>query len=250
METNPFREINFLKNKISYEEKTFYFYSSPILLKNNFKHGFFTKSISKENLQLHPTFIKQNHCNCFLKQIHSSKIVFGSNTQGEQLVEADGIVSDKPYQNLWVYTADCMPIFIADKRIRIVAAIHCGRKGLEKKIIRNLINIFEKIGSSKNDIVVAIGPSISSKNYLIDKKTLKTFYKNSGHKVSNTPSEYTKNDSIPLDLRNHAQIQLLNENIPNTNIEISNICTYEINNGFNSWRRNKTSERQWSYISS
>ena len=56
-----------------------------------------------------------------------------------------------------------MPILFADKRKRSVAAIHCGRKGLENKIIKNIINIFYKKGSSNKDLIVAIGPSISKK---------------------------------------------------------------------------------------
>ena len=71
-----------------------------------------------------------------------------------------------------------MPILFADKSKRIVAAIHCGRRGLEKKIIKNLIEILEKEGSSRNDLLVAIGPSISKDHYLVDKKTFKEFHKN------------------------------------------------------------------------
>ena len=54
-----------------------------------------------------------------------------------------------------------MPILFADKKNRLVAAIHCGRKGLENKIIKKLIKIFYDKGCSKEDILVAIGPSIS-----------------------------------------------------------------------------------------
>ena len=66
-----------------------------------------------------------------------------------------------------------MPILFADKSKRFVAAIHCGRRGLEKKIIKNLIEILEKKGSSRNDLLVAIGPSISKDHYLVDKNTFK-----------------------------------------------------------------------------
>ena len=55
---------------------------------------------------------------------------------------------------------------------------------------------------------------------------------------------------IPLDLRKYAYIQLINENIPKTNIEVSSICTYESNDEFNSWRRSKTPLRQWNFICS
>jgi len=42
-------------------------------------------------------------------------IVFGSHSQKGTKTNADGLVGNKCNQNLWVYTADCMPIFFADK---------------------------------------------------------------------------------------------------------------------------------------
>ena len=53
-----------------------------------------------------------------------------------------------------------------------------------------------------------------------------------------------------LDLKKSAYKQLLNENIPNTNIDISNLCTYKLKNEFNSWRKSKTYSRQWNFICS
>ena len=67
---------------------------------------------------------------------------FGSHSQEGNKVDADGLVSDKCNQNLWVYTADCMPIFFADIVTRNVAALHCGRKGLEKKNNKKYDKIF------------------------------------------------------------------------------------------------------------
>ena len=254
-------QINFQENDLDIKDKYFKYYLSPILEKNNFKHGFFTKTSSEINLSLLSNRLNLNNENCILNQIHSNQIVFGSKTQEKERVEADGIVCDKHNQNLWIYTADCMPILFADKTKRLVAAVHCGRKGLENKIIRNLIKIFYYKGCSKEDILVAIGPSISKKHYLIDKKTLQDFYKKA---VSNEPIlDYKGNllnlkelvkleekDSISLNLKKYAHIQLLKENISNSNIDISNLCTYESNHNFYSWRRSKTYSRQWNFISS
>ena len=53
-----------------------------------------------------------------------------------------------------------------------------------------------------------------------------------------------------LDLKRSAYRQLLNENIPHTNIDISNLCTYKFHNEFYSWRRSKTISRQWNLICS
>ena len=201
--------------------------------------------------------------NCSSNQIHSDLIVLGSHSLKESKVNADGLIGDKSNQNLWIYTADCMPIFFADKRTRHVAALHCGRKGLEKKIIKNLIKKFDKLGVSRGDLLVAIGPAISKKHYLVDEKTLKDFYRKAEIKESIVDSSsteknlffndlyYLKEQKIKqLDLKRFAYRQLLNENISNTNIDISNLCTYELKDEFNSWRRNKTTSRQWSFICS
>ena len=109
-------------------------------------------------------------------------IVLGSLSQEGSKTDADGLIGNKCNQNLWIYTADCMPIFFADKRTRNVAALHCGRKGLEKKIIKNLVKIFDNFGTSRDDLLVAIGPAISKEHYLVDQFTLKEFYRKAENK--------------------------------------------------------------------
>jgi len=205
----------------------------------------------------------KNSVNCVTNQIHSNILTFGSHSQEENKMDADGLVGNRNNQNLWVYTADCMPIFFADKKTRNVAALHCGRKGLEKKIIKNLIKIFDHLGTSRDDLLVAVGPAISKEHYLVDQKTLKGFYRKAENKkitsnlkdiekifYLNDLNNLKKQNLNQIDLRRFAYIQLSNENIPDTNIEISNLCTYKLKNEFNSWRRNKTISRQWNIICS
>ena len=189
--------------------------------------------------------------------------MFGSHSQEGIKTDADGLIGNKCNQNLWIYTADCMPIFFADKRKRNVAALHCGRKGLEKKIIKNMVKIFDNFGTFRDDLLVAIGPAISKEHYLVDKMTLKEFYrkaenKNISVKLTKTKKDFCFNDSNhfreqnlnQLDLKRSAYRQLLNENIPHKNIDISNLGTYKFKNEFHSWRRSKTILRQWNLICS
>jgi len=190
-------------------------------------------------------------------------IVLGSLSQEGSKADADGLIGNKCNQNLWIYTADCMPIFFADKKTRNVAALHCGRKGLEKKIIKNLVKIFDNFGTSRDDLLVAIGPAISKENYLVDQFTFKEFYRKAENKkitVNLTKTEkilylcesnhFKEQNLNQIDLKRSAYRQLLNEKIPNTNIDISNLCTYKLKNEFNSWRRSKTTSRQWNFICS
>ena len=190
-------------------------------------------------------------------------IVFGTDSEEGFKTDADGLFGNKLNQNLWVYTADCMPIFFADKRTRNVAALHCGRKGLEKKIIKNLVKIFDDLGTSRDDLLVAIGPSISKEHYLVDKITFKEFYRKAENKQKTinltkpekdlciSDSNHFKDQNLnQLDLKRSAYGQLLNEKIPYKNIDISNLCTYKLKNEFYSWRRSKTISRQWNFICS
>ncbi|MCR8538087.1 MAG: peptidoglycan editing factor PgeF [Prochlorococcus marinus CUG1430] len=229
----------------------------------NFKHAYFAKSSSEKFLRVLGNHFCENYINCVSNQIHSNVIVFGSHSQEGSKADADGLVGNKFNQNLWVYTADCMPIFFADKRKRSVAALHCGRKGLEKKIIKNMIKIFDNLGTSRDDLLVAIGPAISKEHYLVDKITMTEFYRKAEDKnITNNltkaekdlcfsdSNHFKEQDLNQLDLKRSAYKQLLNESIPNTNIEISNLCTYKLKNEFNSWRRSKTFSRQWNFICS
>jgi len=93
--------------------------------------------------------------------------------------------------------------------------------------------------------------------------TLKEFYRKAENKnitinLTKTEKDFCFNDLIhlkeqnlnQLDLKRSAYKQLLDENIPNINIDISNLCTYKLKNEFNSWRRSKTFSRQWNLICS
>jgi len=135
--------------------------------------------------------------------------------------------------------------------------------GLEKKIIKNLVKIFDNFGTSRDDLLVAIGPAISKENYLVDQFTFKEFYRKAENKkitvnLTKTEKDLYFSDSNhfrdqninQIDLKRSAYRQLLNENIPHTNIDISNLCTYKFNNEFYSWRRSKTISRQWNLICS
>ena len=133
----------------------------------------------------------------------------------------------------------------------------------KKKIIKNLVKIFDTFGTSRDDLIVAIGPAISKEHYLVDKLTLKKFYRKAENLDITVQLTKTKKDSCfnaskhfseqnlnQLDLKRSAYKQLLNENIPHTNIDISNLCTYKFYNEFYSWRRSKTISRQWNLICS
>ena len=64
-------------------------------------------------------------------------------------------------RRLAVKTADCLPILLADPRVKIVAAVHAGWRGSSAGIaIRGVEAMARLHGSRPEDIRAAFGPSI------------------------------------------------------------------------------------------
>ena len=146
--------------------KNINFFQSDLLIENNFIHAFFTKK-SKNNKPIE----LQNQLNLFsnihyAKQVHSEKVIqVNNNTLNLKTEIADSLITKEQYQSLWVYTADCIPILIADIKTRNIAACHAGLKGIKKQIISKTFKRLEGIGSKKNNLIIAIGPSIKGDKY-------------------------------------------------------------------------------------
>ena len=146
------------------------FFQSDLFRENNFKHAFFTKiSNNNEPLKL------QNKLNIFsnihyAKQVHGDKVIQVNNTLDLKPKIADSLITKERSQSLWIYTADCIPIIIADINTRNIAAFHSGLKGIKKQIISKTSKRLAGIGSKKNNLIIAIGPSIKGDKYQVDKK--------------------------------------------------------------------------------
>ena len=159
-----------------------------------------------------------------MDQTHSSEIEFADSCIS---YKCDGIYTDKIKLPLVVKTADCVPILM--ESIKGVSATHAGWRGLERSIFEKSIAIHD-IPSLK----ISIGPHARKCCYEVGVEFLEKFNK-SINKVE---------DKYYLDLtRNIKQFALEN----NINLEDTGECTI-CNKEYFSYRKNKTSERQFSFI--
>ena len=240
------------------------FFQSDLLKENNFIHAFFTKR-SKNNepieLQNQLNLLSNIH---YAKQVHSDKVIQVNNTLNSKPKVADSLITKEHYQSLWIYTADCIPILIADIKTRNVAACHSGLKGIKNQIISKTLKRLEEIGSKKNNLIVAIGPSIKGDKYQVEKKSVedliiqltgkslmgKSLYINQIKEEKMIPlfKEDPNPNKILIDIQAAAILQLFKEGIKHYQINLNRICTYSNPNLFNSFRRDRTNSRQWSCI--
>jgi YfiH family protein len=159
-----------------------------------------------------------------MKQTHSNEVEF-INSDGEFL--SDGIITSQRDIALVVQTADCMPVLI--KSDISIAALHIGWRGLQNNIF---ILALEKLTGT--NIKVLIGPHAQSCCYEVQNDVAKLFRENI----------VKMNSRLYLNLSNQITSYCQLNNI---DIEASDICTI-CNNDFWSYRENKTSARQYSFI--
>jgi YfiH family protein len=193
------------------------------------------KMLVKNNIKIvaKKTGCKLNNL-VLLRQYHSNKVIDFDNLLIKKRYKADGIITTVSKFAFGILTADCVPILVADKKNKTIAAIHSGWKGANTGIIDNLIKAFKKKGSKLSDLIVAVGPCISQKSYEVKKDFV--------NEIKNKNSDYKKyfkilNNKIHFNLRMFVNNKFLKLGVLNRNIEHINKDTYSNYKNFFSYRR-------------
>lgn len=134
-------------------------------------------------------------------------------------------------------TADCVPVLLFDQKRKLIAAIHAGWKGIVDGIIENTISKMQEVyQSNPSDIVAAIGPSISMKNYEIG-DDVSSMFKTAGFDLSTSSSLNNKTNKLHIDLKLITSNELTRLGVPSDRIESSTLCTFDSDELFFSARK-------------
>ena len=155
------------------------------------------------------------------KQTHSD--IINIVDKYENNLEGDALITETPKLGLAISTADCNNIYIYDKSKKIIAAVHSGWRGTEKRILEKTLHKLNiEFNSVPNDLIVYAAPSISQENYEV------------GEEVANRFNEkYLKKspknkDKFLLDLKLANYDMLIEFKIPKENIQVSKMCSYNV----------------------
>ncbi len=170
----------------------------------------------------------------FANQVHGTSVKKVSKKDCGKFIDlCDGLITNDKDIMLCIFTADCMPVFLASRDYSVVAMVHAGWRGLAGGIIESAaIRFLEDFGISTQDIFAYIGPHIGQCCYQVGDELKKAF---------NRPD-----DEEYFSLAKEAQRQT--EKLGIKKIYINSHCTCHEYEMFYSYRREPTDKRMMSLI--
>ena len=128
-----------------------------------------------------------------LHQTHSNIVHIIDGEYNFKIPKADAVVTNQKNMALSVVTADCAPVLFSDDKAHVIAAAHAGWKGAFNNIVENTTNAMCKLGASRQNINVAIGPCISQNSYEVGAEFYKIISDERFFKKSIKPNHYMFN---------------------------------------------------------
>ena len=219
---SEFPEINFgFSTKIGLNRKEPFCFNMSMTVKDN-------KDIVIENRTAFFSYFGLAYTDVALqRQTHTDIITYVKN--GGQLGESDALITDNLNTGLAISSADCTPIFIYDRKNRIIAGVHSGWRGTEKRILqKTIIKLVSEFASLPENLFVYIGPAISQKNYEVGPEVAALF---------EDKYKCQKEDKYLLDVTGANYDILIESGIPERNIEKSELCSFDMKDILHSYRR-------------
>lgn len=212
-----------------------FYYSKKLAQSLNLTHTFTTKHSG--NLAFHvdddALHVERNHealakelgykkdALIYMKQVHSDTLHVVSDEDFKTPPTCDALITNKPNTPLMVMVADCSPILFYDEAQKVIAAVHAGRAGAFKNIVKKTVDSFiYDFNSKAKELHVSIGASIGVCCYEVGAEIYdETIEKGFEYALQ------IREKSFFLDINKILKSQLLSCGILEENIEFSNDCS-------------------------
>lgn len=98
---------------------------------------------------------------CWLNQVHGVDVVDAARSATAPPT-ADAAFSRTSAHACGILTADCLPVLICDRAATLVAAAHCGWRGLAQGVLGRLL---DRLGVGGDELLAWLGPAIGPGHY-------------------------------------------------------------------------------------
>lgn len=160
-----------------------------------------------------------------LNQVHGKAIhTVGLGHRGNPRPASDGLVTTAAGLALCIFTADCVPVLLADTERGVIGALHAGWRGTLAGIAAAGIRAMARQGARPARINAALGPAIGPCCYEVDAPLARRFERRIPHardhmRVGDRP------DKAYLDLRGIIVDQLVAAGLERDAIQSIGPCT-------------------------
>lgn len=169
-------------------------------------------------------------------QCHGKKVieVTPQLVSNQTRIHCDALMTDQKGVGLMIKHADCQASIFYDPIHHVLGMAHCGWRGSVLNIYAELIESMRaRYGTNPSDLLVGISPSLGpNKAEFIHYKT-------------ELPPHFTDFQVAPtyFDFWAISNMQLIKAGVLPHHIEIAKMCTYELQDDFFSYRRDKITGR-------
>ncbi len=195
------------------------FLRSPLLEGLGIEHGFGTRTSGDRVPELFHA-----------RQVHGCRVLRVPPVPAD--AEADALLTASPDVAVGVFTADCVPVLIAEPTGRGVAAVHAGWRGSALRVAEVATRaLVETVRCSPDSLVAAIGPHIGPCCYEVDDPVRDAVGEEPVFTDSDRPRHYR------LDLHELTRIHLQHAGLLDDRIDRIEGCTSCDPERFFSYRR-------------
>jgi YfiH family protein len=108
----------------------------------------------------------------WLAQVHGAEVADLDQASLSERPRADAAATSTPGRVAVVLTADCMPVFLADRAGRRVAVAHAGWRGLAAGVLENAAR---SLGVPAGEVIAWMGPAIGPEAFEVGPEVREAF---------------------------------------------------------------------------
>lgn len=173
------------------------------------------------------------------EQHHGSRVVWVPSLRApRKYAEADGLLTDAKAQPLAIFSADCIPVFLAAPKHGVVGLLHAGWRGVHAGILtRALRRLRARRSIRPQDISIWLGPGICRDCFQVRWAVARYF----------PTARFRRGTRWTVDLPRQLIRQAIQAGVTGRQVKRSGGCTMH-GRKYYSYRRDATEERQVSVI--